>query len=289
MSDLTGGIPERPELVPCGELMNRTLEAIEAVGSLTEAHLYCPTGEHAIANLGIATGFRDLDTITGGMSRGDLWVITGHSGAGKSVLALNLVRAASIAYVATSEVYLHYDSLVDFTLRLLSAECGIAVGSARTGRMNDEDWTRYARKIHDDVFHARISVWSAGLTDESAVDQAVSGGSLRRQPRLIVVDEVLPEACGDDLLELRRLARTSGATVVAVLSDGPEDELAHVESVAARIADVVLRVDRQTAPWTFRPEDDGQADLVLVRHRRGPVARIRVAFQGYYSRFADLP
>ncbi len=44
----------------------------------------------------IRTGFADLDTLTGGIRSGTLWVITGRSGAGKRVLVSDLARIAAV-------------------------------------------------------------------------------------------------------------------------------------------------------------------------------------------------
>jgi replicative DNA helicase len=32
----------------------------------------------------------------------------------------------------------------------------------------------------------------------------------------------------------------------------------------------------------------GEADLIVAKHRNGPIATIQVSFQGHYSRFTDM-
>jgi replicative DNA helicase len=53
-------------------------------------------------------------------------------------------------------------------------------------------------------------------------------------------------------------------------------------------SDVVLLVHR---PDLYEPETEraGEADLIIAKHRNGPTATVAVAFQGRYSRFADMP
>jgi replicative DNA helicase len=53
-------------------------------------------------------------------------------------------------------------------------------------------------------------------------------------------------------------------------------------------SDMVLLVHR---PDLYEPETEraGEADLILAKHRNGPTATVAVAFQGRYSRFADMP
>jgi len=53
-------------------------------------------------------------------------------------------------------------------------------------------------------------------------------------------------------------------------------------------SDMVILVHR---PDLYEPETEraGEADLILAKHRNGPTATVAVAFQGRYSRFADMP
>ena len=36
------------------------------------------------------------------------------------------------------------------------------------------------------------------------------------------------------------------------------------------------------------PERDGEADVIVAKHRNGPTADIVLAFQGHYSRFSNM-
>ena len=55
-------------------------------------------------------------------------------------------------------------------------------------------------------------------------------------------------------------------------------------------SDMVILVHRPdlTPPRTRAPRPGGEADLIVAKHRNGPTATIAVAFQGHYSRFADM-
>jgi replicative DNA helicase len=52
-------------------------------------------------------------------------------------------------------------------------------------------------------------------------------------------------------------------------------------------ADVVLLLHREDAYERESPRA-GEADLIVAKHRNGPTATVTVAFQGHYSRFADM-
>ena len=61
----------------------------------------------------------------------------------------------------------------------------------------------------------------------------------------------------------------------------------HVHNSLEQDADIVLLVSR---PDAFERDDPraGEADLILAKHRSGPVNTVTVAHQLHYSRFADL-
>ena len=57
-------------------------------------------------------------------------------------------------------------------------------------------------------------------------------------------------------------------------------------------SDVVILVHRPdlyaAADGEGAPSRQGEADLIVAKHRNGPTATIAVSFQGHYSRFADM-
>jgi replicative DNA helicase len=51
-------------------------------------------------------------------------------------------------------------------------------------------------------------------------------------------------------------------------------------------SDVVILIHREEHyDKEARP---GEADLIVAKHRNGPIATIQVSFQGHYSRFTDM-
>jgi replicative DNA helicase len=52
-------------------------------------------------------------------------------------------------------------------------------------------------------------------------------------------------------------------------------------------SDVVILLHREDAYERESPRA-GEADLIVAKHRNGPVATVTVAFQGHYSRFVDM-
>ncbi|MEQ7127507.1 replicative DNA helicase [Actinopolymorpha sp. B11F2] len=120
---------------PLSEIMEATLDEIEAIGS---------RGGQMI---GVPTGFADMDSLTNGLHPGQLIVVAARPGVGKSILALNLARSASIHNDLASVIFSLEMSRTEITMRLLSAEARVPLQHMRQGSMSDDDWARLARKM----------------------------------------------------------------------------------------------------------------------------------------------
>src|ERR1700730_14321245 len=105
------------------EIMPGALDEIESISS---------RGSHLT---GVPTGFADLDALTNGLHPGQMVVIAARPGAGKSTLALDLARAASVKAGLTSVIFSLEMSRNEITMRLLSAEARVPLHSMRTGQM----------------------------------------------------------------------------------------------------------------------------------------------------------
>src|SRR5206468_4577649 len=121
------------------EIMPGALDEIEAIGS------------RGGVMTGVPTGFVDLDTLTNGLHPGQMVVIAARPAIGKSTLALDLARAASLKHGLTTVMFSLEMSRNEITMRLLSAEARVPLHAMRTGQMGEDDWTRLARRMSEVV------------------------------------------------------------------------------------------------------------------------------------------
>ena len=123
------------DYLPLSEIMEGTLDEIDAInsrgGQLT----------------GVPTGFADLDQLTNGLHPGQMVIVAGRPGSGKSSIGLDLARSASIRHGLASCIFSLEMSRNEITMRLLSAESKVPLHSMRSGTMTDQDWTRLARRM----------------------------------------------------------------------------------------------------------------------------------------------
>jgi replicative DNA helicase len=263
------------------------MDALDAVSDSRSLR----TGVVTPGRRGTTTGLADLDALTGGLWPGDLWVITGRTGAGKSVFVLDLARSASIHQQVPTALLLARDDQRDAVTRLLSAEARVPLSHMRSGTMTDDDWARLARRMGE-LGDGPLRIAQVGTEAREATPEEMSAAAVdtvrRHDTQLFVIDSVLPEDVGNHLRGLKELAAREHVAVVTVLADGPGRPADEQE--AARHADVVIRVDRDHDMECDGEQSPraGEADLAVLRHRRGPISVLTVAFQGQYARFVDM-
>ncbi|HET9499300.1 MAG TPA: replicative DNA helicase, partial [Marmoricola sp.] len=123
------------DYAPLSDIMEATLDEIEAISNRDGGMV------------GVPTGFLDLDELTNGLQPGQMVIVAGRPGMGKSTLGLDFCRSASIHNGLTSCIFSLEMSKSEITMRLLSAEAKVPLNHIRNGPMSDDDWTKVARKM----------------------------------------------------------------------------------------------------------------------------------------------
>ncbi|MFF7566628.1 replicative DNA helicase [Streptomyces pseudovenezuelae] len=257
---------------------------------------------------GVPTGFTDLDSLTKGFQPGQLIVLAARPAIGKSTLALDFARAASIKHGLSVAFFSLEMGEEEIGMRLLSAEARVGLHHLRGGTVTDTDWERMGRRLPD-IGSARLHV------DDSA---GLSVADIRTRTRrlaardgldLVIVDYLqLMTPAGrrgasrqEEVAAMSRglklLAKTLRVPVIALsqLNRGSEQRTDKKPQVSdlresgaiEQDADMVLLLHREDAYEKESPRA-GEADIIVGKHRNGPTATISVAFQGHYSRFVDM-
>ncbi|MEN5073109.1 replicative DNA helicase [Isoptericola cucumis] len=121
------------DYLPLAEIIGGTMDEIEAAGHRGEGMT------------GVPTGFADLDRLTNGLHPGQMIVIAARPAMGKSTLAIDIARSASIKNGQTSVVFSLEMSRNEITMRLLSAEARVHLQKLRNGSMGEDDWQKLAK------------------------------------------------------------------------------------------------------------------------------------------------
>lgn len=256
---------------------------------------------------GLATGFTDLDSLTGGLLGGSCTVIAARPAMGRSTLLLDLCRHAAIKQrVPTLHVSLEH-GVTETAVRLVAAECRIALHHMRSGTMTEDDWKRVHRRMPQ-VANAPLYFWDPARLTAAELTKCARREVETRRIGMIAVDgvqDIRPEKrsdlrereVGDVVRDLKSLARELNVPLVATshLNRAAEyrpdkvpmlDDLRESGAITFA-ADIIILLHRPDAYEKDTPRA-GEADFIVAKHRDGPTATITCAFQGHYSRFVDM-
>ncbi|WP_341483440.1 replicative DNA helicase [Micromonospora cathayae] len=115
------------------DMLQPTLDEIEAVGA------------QGGVMTGVPTGFSDLDRLLNGLHPGQLIIVAGRPGLGKSTASMDFARNAAIRANQAAAIFSLEMSKVEIVMRLLSAEARVPLHVLRSGQLSDDDWTKLAR------------------------------------------------------------------------------------------------------------------------------------------------
>jgi len=259
--------------------------------------------------MGLPTGFRDLDDLTHGLQPGQMVIIAARPGMGKSTAGLDVIRSVSIRRRLPSVFFSLEMPRKELVRRCLSAEGSIPLHHMAPRCMAQDDWERLAL-CYDRVVTAPITIDDRPnltvMQARSKARQLKQGAGLE----LAVFDYAQLAKSGRDRKhenrqtevtaisnELKLMARELHIPVIvlAQLNRGPMQRadkrpmMSDLRESGAleQDADVVILLHREDAYERESPRA-GEADFIVEKHRNGPTATITVAFQGHYSRFVDM-
>lgn len=255
---------------------------------------------------GIPTGFKELDELTNGLHGGQMIVVAARPAMGKSTLALDFARAASIGHDFPSIFFSLEMGKSEIAMRLLSAEGAIPLQNMRKGTLDPRDWTTVA------ATRGRINDAPLYIDDSPNMTLVEIRAKCRRLKqraglRMVIIDylqlmtsgkrvESRQQEVSEFSRSLKLIAKELQVPVIALsqLNRGPEQRQDKKPAISdlresgsiEQDADMVILLHRDSVyDKDVRP---GEADLIVAKHRNGPTATITVAFQGHYSRFRDM-
>ncbi len=283
------------DYAPLSDIMDKVLDEIEAIEN-RESGLY-----------GVPTGFADLDDLTNGLHAGQMIIVAARPAMGKSTLALDFCRAASITNNLTSVFFSLEMTRSEISMRLLSAEAKVPLNHIRNGKMDSSDWDKLARHM------GKVSSAPMFIDDSPNMTMMEIRAKARRLKQrhdlqLIVIDYMQLMTSGRKVesrqlevsefsRQIKLLAKELSVPIIALsqLNRGPEQradkrpmmsDLRESGSLE-QDADMVILLHRDDA-YEKESTRPGEADLLVVKHRNGATRDITVAFQGHYSRFVDM-
>jgi len=255
---------------------------------------------------GLSTGLRDLDRKLAGLHPGNLIIIAGRPGMGKSTLAINIAQHVAVQGdpIAIFTLEMSREEIVS---RMLCSQGRIDSQRLRTGRLTEGDFSKlssaanvlYKKPIYVDD--------SAGLT---VTEIRAKCRRLKRRSglSLVVVDylQLMHGSGGENRQQeiaiisrsLKNLARELDVPVIGASQlnrslEQREDKRPRLGDLREsgsieQDADIVLFIYRNEYYHPEAVETKGIAEVAIAKHRQGSVGRVDLTFLPEFTLFSDM-
>ena len=258
---------------------------------------------------GLSTGLKDLDKLTSGLQVADLVIVAGRPSMGKTTLVMNMAEHAALESkkpVLVFSMEMPSDSLV---MRMMSSLGRIDQNQIRTGKLQEQDWPRISSTVAL-LSEARLFIDDTpGLSPSEMRTRARRLAKEHGQLGLIVVDylqlmkvpgfkaENRTAEISEISRSLKSLAKELNVPVIALsqLNRGLEQRQDKRPVMSDLRESGAIEQDADLICFIYRDEvynpdspDKGTAELIIAKHRNGPIGRTKVAFLGHFLRFEDL-
>lgn len=257
--------------------------------------------------MGLSTGFADLDRMTSGLQPSDLILVAARPSMGKTAFTLNI--ASNVAILANRPVAFFSLEMsgTQLMMRIIGALGGINTQEARTGNITDEDW--------DKLMHTANKIYNAPLYIDDT--PGISIMELRSKARrikaehgleLIVIDylqlmtgsssaEGRQQEVSEISRSLKALARELNVPIITLsqLNRGVESRqikrpmLSDLRESGSleQDADIVMFLYREDY-YTPETERKNITDIIIAKHRNGPIGDVELLFRKEYTKFENL-
>lgn len=261
---------------------------------------------------GLQTGLVGFDRMTSGLHPGQLIIVAGRPGMGKTSIALSMVQNAALSEKAVIAFFSLEMSQDELGFKLISGVSRIDSKKLKTGRLADRDWPKLAQAA-DQLSKSKVYIDDSG--NLTVMDMRARCRRLLAENKkldLVVVDYLQlmqgskAASRGDGSREreiseisrnLKALAKELKVPIIALsqLNRGVEARqdkrpmLSDLRESGAieQDADMVMFVYRDEV-YNKESEDRGVAELIIAKHRAGELGTVRLAWIPECTSFANL-
>ena len=275
------------------EAIGRIEMAYEAKGGLT----------------GLPCGFDDLDRLTSGLQPSDLILLAARPSMGKTALTLNLAANVALRKKKSVAFFSLEMSSIQLLMRLISSESGVDSKQIQRGDVSPDEWAAIMGAC-DNLYNAPLYI-----DDNSNINVAELRSRARRIQSehgldLIIIDYLQlmqgrhtgsndnrQQEVADISRSLKSLARELKVPVIALsqLSRSVENRqikrpmLSDLRESGSleQDADIVMFLYREDY-YVKDTENQNITELIVAKHRNGPVDTVRLFFDKEITRFRNL-
>jgi replicative DNA helicase len=258
---------------------------------------------------GTPSGFKDLDEITGGFQPGNLIILAARPSMGKSALVTNMAENAALEHGKPVALFSLEMSEAELAQRFVASQARIRGEELRKGRVAENRWPKIleaCQRLSDAPLYVDDS------SDIGILELRAKARRLHQQSEnglgLIILDylqlmradsriENRVEAVGQMSRGLKILARELNVPVIALSQLSRAVEQRHEKKPILsdlresgnieQDADLVMFIYREEY-YDRESEREGEADIIVAKHRNGALGDVILTFQKEYPKFMNF-
>ncbi|GGZ09386.1 replicative DNA helicase [Shewanella fodinae] len=255
---------------------------------------------------GVSSGFADLDDKTAGFQAGDLIIVAARPSMGKTTFAMNLCEYAALNEDKPVLIFSLEMPSEQIMMRMLASLGRVDQTRIRTGKLDDDDWARVSSTMGLMLEKGKMFIDdSSGLTPTEVRSRARRVAREHGGLSMIMVDYLqlmqVPALADNRTLEIAEISRSLKALAkeleipVIALSQlnrsleqrsdkRPVNSDLRESGSIEQDADLIMFIYRDEV-YHEDSQDKGVAEIIIGKQRNGPIGKVRLTFQGQFSRF----
>ena len=263
---------------------------------------------------GVPSGFTKLDRLTSGWQRSDLIIIAARPSMGKTAFALSMARNIAVEHARPIAFFSLEMSSLQLVNRLIVSETELPSDRIRNGRLEEYEWKQLDYKIRS-LVEAPIFIDDTPAISIFELRAKCRRLKVQHQIEAIFVDYLqLMTGTGDNKgsreqevsnisRSLKSIAKELDIPVIALSqlnrsvelrSGNKRPQLSDLRESGAieQDADLVIFIHRPEKYDIYEDEQGnslvGLAEIILAKHRNGPIGDIQLKFKDESAKFVEL-
>ena len=264
---------------------------------------------------GVDTGFYELNTYTNGLQKSDLIILAARPAMGKTAFALNIAQNVALRAKVPVAIFSLEMSKDQLAQRLMCSEAEVDTQRLKTGNVQAKDWEKLTKAMAE-LYDSKIYIDdTAGCTITDLRAKCRRLAMAEKDLGLIVIDYLqLIEGTGrEDRMQqissisrgLKILAKELNIPILALSQlsravEGRNDKRPMLSDLREsgsieQDADIVMFIYRDEYYNSSNDEENdaekaankGEAEIIIAKHRNGPVGTVKLLFQGSITKFKN--
>ena len=257
---------------------------------------------------GVPSGFTELDYRTAGFHGSELILIAARPAMGKTAFALNIATNAAVKANVPVAVFSLEMSKEQLVTRILCSEYMVDSNKVRTGKLEEDDWTKLAGAIGP-LSEAEIFIDDTPGINITEIRAKCRKLKLEKNIGMVVIDYLQliqgsnkrggsrEQEISEISRSLKILAKELDVPVIALsqLSRAAEQRPDHRPMLSDLRESGAIEQDADIVMFLYRDDYYNQdsekkdiAEIIIAKHRGGSTGTVELLWLGSYTKFVNL-